>query len=167
MRYFTSLDQANAYLAIPISDEDREKTAFCTPLGLYEFNKLPFGLCNAPATFQRMMDLILSGLQWQTCLVYLDDILVFGRTHSEMLKRLEVILDRLDGSGMKLRLSKCKFSQQSVSYLGHIISFDGIKPDPEKLQAIKCIHPPSNVKEIKSFLGIISYYRRFIQNFHK
>jgi len=89
MRFFTTLDQANAYWSIPIAPEDREKTEFTTPMGLYEFNYLPFGLCNAPATFQRLMDVLLSGLQWKSALVYLDDILVYASSHNQMLERLD------------------------------------------------------------------------------
>lgn len=124
MKYFTTLDQANAYWSIPIKEEDKEKTAFLTPIGLYEFNYLPFGLCNAPASFQRLMDIILSGLQWQICLVYLDDILIFAKTHDEMLKRLKIVLTKMLTGGLKLRLEKCKFSYNEVKYLGHIISVD-------------------------------------------
>lgn len=162
MKYFTALDQANAYWTIPISENDREKTAFSSPLGLYEFNYLPFGLTNAPSTFQRLMDILLSGLQWSTCLVYLDDILVFGENHDIMLERLDQILEKLNNAGMKLRLKKCKFSQSEVSYLGHMISNEGIRPDPKKIEALQTIPAPKNVKEVKSFLGIVSYYRRFI-----
>jgi len=164
MRYFSTLDQANAYWSIPIAPEDREKTAFCTPQGLYEFHYLPFGLCNAPATFQRLMDVLLSGLQWKTALVYLDDILVFASSHDQMLDRLKEILDRLSFGGLKLRLNKCKFCFNEVEYLGYKISGKGIEPDRQKISAIKNIPVPKSPKELKSFLGLVSYYRRFIMN---
>jgi len=133
MKYFTTIDQANAYHAIPIAEDDKEKTAFSTPSGLYESNYLPFGLCNAPTSFQRLMDILLSGLQWNTCLVYLDNILIYAKTYDQMLQRLTSILDKLDKGGMKLKLSKCKFFQSEVTYLGHQITENGIRPDPEKL----------------------------------
>lgn len=164
MKFFTSLDQANAYWAIPISENDREKTAFVSPSGLYEFNYLPFGLCNAPATFQRLMDVLLSGLQWETCLVYLDDILIFGKTHDIMLERLQEVLKRLDTSGIKLRLNKCKFSATKIAYLGHVISEEGVSTDPQKTQAVANIPTPTDKRAVKSFLGLVSYYRRFIKN---
>jgi len=110
------------------------------------------------------MDVMLSGLQWETCLVYLDDVLIFGRTHEEMLNRLDNVHRRLQSGGMKLRLDKCKFSQRQVTYLGHVISVDGIRPDPLKIHAVQNMPDPTNVKEVKSFLGLVSYYRRFIAN---
>lgn len=136
MKCFSTLDQANAYWSIPIQEDDKEKTAFQTANGLYEFNFLPFGLCNAPATFQRLMDVLLSGLHWETCLVYLDDVMVYAKTYREMIERLRTILDRLNTGGMKLRIEKCDFFKRSVKYLGHMISSKGIQPDPNKIAAI-------------------------------
>jgi len=162
MKYFTTLDQANAYHAIPIAEDDKKKAAFSTPSGLYEFNYLPFGLCNAPASFQRLMDILLSGV-----LVYLDDILIYAKTYDQMLQRLTSIPDKLDKGGMKLKLSKCKFFQSEVTYPGHQITENGIRPDPEKLKAIKLLPTPKKTKDIKSFLGLISYYRKFIPNCSK
>lgn len=118
-------------------------------------------------TYQRCLDIILSGLEWNTCLVYLDDILIFAKTHTEMLSRLNEILKRLNEAGLKLRLEKCKFSQQQVQYLGHVISEHGIAPDPIKVKAIQDIPTPQTVKEVKSFLGLPSYYLRFIPNCSK
>jgi len=125
-RYFSSLDQVNVYWSIPIAEEDKEKTAFSTPIGLFEYNFLAFGLCNAPSSFQRLMNVLLSGLLWQICLVYLDDILIFAKTHQEMLERLKTLLDRLHKGNMKLKLSKCKFSYLQIEYLGYRISEKGI-----------------------------------------
>lgn len=164
MKYFTTLDQPNAYWSIPIKEEDKEKTGFITPIGLYEFNYLPFGLCNAPSTFQRLMDILLSGLQWNECLVYLDDILIFSATFEQMLERLENILSRLNTAGMKLKIDKCKFCEKEVVYLGHVISENGVRPDPSKISAVQNIPFPKKVKHLKSFLGLVSYYRKFIPN---
>jgi len=162
-KFFSVLDQSNAYYAIPVAENDKEKTAFNSSIGLFEFNYLPFGLTNAPGSFQILMDIVLAGLNWQQCLVYLDDVLVFAQTHDGMPKRLEMVLQKLNDAGLKLKLYVCKFSQQEVTYLGHVISADKIKPDETKLEAIKCIEEPKNTKELKSFLGLISYYRKYIR----
>jgi len=163
-KYFISLDQANAYWSIPIEESDKDKTGFNSPIGLYEFNYLPFGLSNAPASFQRLMDLTLAGLNWQICLTYLDDVLIYAKTYDELCKRLEIILKKLSDANLKLRLEKCKFGDTEVKYLGHIISERGIRPDDSKLEAIKLMKEPKTTKELKSFLGLISYYRKFIEN---
>jgi len=162
MKYFTTLDQANAYWSLPINEADKEKTAFTSPTGLFEFNFLPFGLSNAPSTFQRLMDLLLSGLKWKSCMVYLDDVLVFAADFEQMIFRLREVLKRLSDGGMKLRLEKCKFCETEVTYLGHTLSAAGIKPDMNKLKAVKDIPTPVKSKDVKSFLGLVSYYRKFI-----
>jgi len=163
--YFSTLDQAAGYWQIPVDETDKEKTAFITYNGLYEFNVVPFGLCNAPATFQRLMNLLLAGLHWQICLVYLDDILIFSRTFEEHLCRLKIVFDKLQGAGLKLRLDKCHFAKAQTSYLGYVISAKGIAPDPKKVEAVKIFRPPKDVSGVKSFLGLASYYRKFIANF--
>lgn len=122
--YFSTLDQTWGYWQIEVDERDKEQTAFTTYKGLYEFNVLPFGLCNAPGTFQRLMDLLLFGLQWETCLIYLDDILIFSSTFSEHLSRLESVLSNIRQTGLKLQLEKCKFAQYSVTYLGYVMSQD-------------------------------------------
>ena len=107
-----------------------KKTAFCTTEGLYEFKVMPFGLCNAPATFQRLMDIVLTGLQWTSCLVYLDDIIVLGRTFTEHLSNLGSVFSRIRDAGLKIKPEKCSFLKEKVKYLGHIVSKEGIAADP-------------------------------------
>lgn len=126
MEYFTTLDQANAYWLIPIEEGDRHNPAFNTLIGLFEFKYVPFGICNAPASFMRLMDVVLAGLQWNTCMVYLDDILVYAKSFPEMLERISQVFERLAKDGLKLRLSKCKFCLSEIEYLGHKISHLGI-----------------------------------------
>lgn len=109
MGYFTTLEQANAYWSILIANGDREKTAFNSPIGLFEFKFLPFGMCNAPATFQRLMDVLLAGLQWNICMVYLDDTMIFAKSCEEMVVRIRIVLKKLQGGRLKLRLDKCQF----------------------------------------------------------
>ena len=162
---FTTLDLLSGYWQVEVRPEDREKTAVCTSERLFEFNVMPFGLCNAPATFQRLMDCVLAGLHWQSCLVYLDDVLILGRSFSEHLHNLRDVFDRLREAGLKLKPSKCTFGQKEVAFLGHIVSDQGIAPDPTKVAAITNWPTPRNRKEVQQFLGLGNYYRRFIQDF--
>ena len=162
--FFTSLDLASGYWQVPVEHAHREKTAFATPDGLFEFNRMPFGLCNGPATFQRLMDKVLRGLKWSMCLVYLDDILIFGRSFEEHQRRLKLVLDALASANLTLNLKKCVFAASSILHLGHLIDASGIRPDPEKVEAVKSVDV-TNVRSLRGFLGLASYFRRFIPNF--
>ena len=164
-KLFSTLDLISGYWQVELSPEDKEKTAFCTPEGHFEFKVLPFGLCNAPATFQRLMDLVLAGLQWSSCLVYLDDVIVVGRNFDEHLKNLQAVLQRLRETGLKLQPAKCALLQSKVCYLGHIISENGVSTDPAKTDTVQKWPTPTSPKELQQFLGLASYYRRFIRNF--
>lgn len=166
-KYFSTFDLASGYWQIPMNERDREKTAFISHYGLYEFLVMPFGLCNAPATFQRYMDVILSGLKWKSILVYLDDIIVFSPTFEEHLKDLEDLFVRLDEADLRLKAFKCTLRRENIIYLGHEISAEGIRPDPSKIKTIIDITIPSNKTELRHFLGICGYYRKFIKNFSK
>ena len=126
---------------------------------------MPFGLCNAPATFQRLMDRVLMGLQWTSCLVYIDDIIIVGKTFEEHLSNLEEVFKRLAQAGLKLHPNKCQFLQHKVHFLGHIISAEGITPDPSKSVKVEHWPVPTSVKETQQFLGLASYYRRFVKDF--
>ncbi|KZS10218.1 Uncharacterized protein APZ42_025366 [Daphnia magna] len=164
-RYFSILDMQAGYWQVEVDEPDRAKTPFITKDGLFEFKVMPFGLTNAPATFQRMMDVVLAGLKWNSCLVYLDDIVVFALAVTQHLERLESVLQRIERAGLKLKLSKCSFLEQSLKVFGFIVSGEGISPDPEKISAARDFPVPRNVKEVQSFLGLCSYYQRFIPNF--
>ena len=126
---------------------------------------MPFGLTNAPATFQRLMEKVLSGLHWTTCLVYLDDILIFSATVEDHLVRLRDVLDRLKNAGLQIKPSKCHLMRKSIKYLGHVVSEHGIKTDPEKTRCVADWPTPSNAHELRQFLGLAGYYRRFVKNF--
>ena len=144
-----------------------EKTAFSSHLGLFQYNVMPFGLCNAPATFECMMETLLSDFLWKKCLVYLDDVIVFGKSFQECLSNLDEIIGRIHSNGLKLNVKKCKIFQKSITYLGRIISPEGIKADPKKLDAVSNWDKPKNPKDIRSFLGFCSYYRDFIPGYSR
>ena len=162
---FSTLDLASGYWQVEVDPKDRHKTAFATRQGLFEFNVLSFGLCNAPSTFQRLMDLVLADLQWATCLVYLDDIIVFGRNFTEHLSRLDEVLSKLGAANLKVKPSKCDLFATQVKYLGHIISAEGIRADPAKVESVREWPVPKTQTEVKSFIGLASYYRRFVKGF--
>ena len=164
-RYFTTLDLASGYWQIALDDEAKEKSAFCTPQGLFQFTVMPFGLTNAPATFQRLMERVLAGLQWQTCLVYIDDIVLFSATIDDHLVQLQRVFDRLKDAGLKLKPKKCYLFRRKVKYLGHVVSADGIETDPDKVSAVQNWPRPQNVRDVRSFVGFCSYYRRFLPEF--
>jgi hypothetical protein len=164
-KWFSKLDLTSGYWQILVDDASREKTAFISSSGLYEFNVMPFGLTNAPATFQRLMDLVLAGVKWQYGLVYLDDIIVYSATFDNHIKDLKEVFDRFTESQLVVNPAKCSFCEKSVEYLGHVISSEGISPDPQKVEAIQGIAAPGNIKQLQSFLGLANYYRRFVKNF--
>jgi len=126
---------------------------------------MPFGLTNAPATFQRLMECVLAGLVGEECLIYLDDIIVFSTSFEEHLSRLTKVFQALQHAGLQLKPTKCHFACKEVKYLGHIVSEKGIKPDANKVKAVSDYPIPKNVKELKQFLGLSNYYRRFIKNY--
>ena len=144
---------------------DKEKTAFSTGMGLWQFTVMPFGLCNAPATFERLMEQGLRGLPLDVCLIYLDDILVPGKSFDDQLNNLHVVFQRLRQANLKLAPEKCTLFQSEVHYLGHIVREEGVSTDPAKVQAIQSWSRPSNRKELKGFVGLCSYYRRFVPRF--
>ena len=163
--WFSCLDLNAGYWQVEVEPKDRSKTAFVTRDGLFEFEVLPFGLCNGPATFERLMETVLAGLHWQICLIYLDDIIVTGNSFENMIENLDSVFQRLEKAGLKLKPKKCHLFAKQVEFLGHIISKDGIMTDPKKTECIKNWPEPRNVKEIRSFLGLCSYYRKFIFEF--
>ncbi|GFX19047.1 retrovirus-related Pol polyprotein from transposon opus [Trichonephila clavipes] len=163
--FFSSMDLRSGYWQIEINEADREKTAFITPVGLYEFKVMPFGLCNAPATFERMMDNLLRHFKWTMCLCYLDDIIVFSETFEDHLIRLRLVLKCLQEAGLKLNSKKCLFAAQEVKILGHLVSSNGVRPDPDKIKDVRNFPTPKNIHDIRSFLGLCSYFRRFIKGF--
>ena len=162
---FSTMDITSAYNQVPIKEEDIPKTAFVTKYGLFEHVTMCFGLCNAPSTFQRLMEIVLAGLQWQTCLVYLDDVIIYSRTFNEHLDRLEGVLQRIRESGLKLKPKKCHLLQEEVTFLGHVISSKGILPDPSNVQKLQDWPTPTKVKDVRAFLGLGNYYKKFVKDY--
>ena len=163
-KYFSSLDLKSGYWQVSMNEHDKEKTAFACHRGLFEFNVMPFGLSNAQAVFQELMAVVLQGIG-MFAIAYLDDILVFSPTLEDHLRHLDIVFDRLRQHDLKLKLKKCGFLKSETQYLGFIINKDGIKPEPKKVEAIRSLPVPTCVREIRSFIGMCSFYRRFIPNF--
>lgn len=166
-KYFSTLDLASGFHQILMDEQDASKTAFSVPQGHYEFTRMPFGLKNAPATFQRLMNTALAGLQDIRCFVYLDDVVIYSHDLASHVENLELVFKRLREFNLKLQPDKCEFLRREVAYLGHVITEEGVKPNPGKVEAVTKFPTPKCPKDIKSFLGLVSYYRRFIPNFSK
>lgn len=164
-QWFSKIDLRTGYYQIAVAEADRYKTAFKTRYGHYEYNVMPMGLCNAPATFMRLMHEVFDDMLDRFVVIYLDDILIYSKTREEHIQHLRQVLDRLRQHSLYAKLSKCEFLQSEVSFLGHIIGKDGVKMDPRKVSAIQQWPPPNNVHELKSFLGLAGYYRKFIANY--
>ena len=165
--WFTSLDLASGYWQVEMDPRDKEKTAFITQFGTFQFNVMPFGLCNAPATFQRLMDEVLHDDLGTFVVVYLDDLNIYSQTFNEHLQHLRQIFDRLKDAGLKLNPEKCMFASTELAFLGHIISKEGIRTDPAKIDKVRDFPQPKNLTQLRGFLGLASYYRRFIKDFYK
>ena len=151
-----------------MKEEDKEKTAFSVgSLGFFEGNRMAFGLTNAPATFQRLIECCMGELNLKECLSFLDDILMYSDTFEDHTKRLDAVFSRLHHHGLKLKPSKCEFFKSRVTYLGHVVIVDGVETDPEKIQALSDWPEPHNIKTLRSFLGFTGYYRRLIKDYAK
>ena len=167
-KYFTTLDATSGYWQVGILPQHQEKTAFVTRDGIYEFKVMPFGLCNAPATYQRVMNVALQDVLWKTALDFIDDICVYTKTTFEdHLQDLRQVFTRLQAANLVLNPEKCHFAQPKLALLGHIVSQEGLQVDPAKVQKLVDMRPPKDATEIRSFLGLASYYRRFVEKFAK
>ena len=164
-KVFSTLDLMKGYYQVGMQPEDKEKTAFVTEEGLYEFNVMPFGLTGAPNTFQRLMDFLLRNLS--CAMVYLDDIIIFSPNEEQHVQDLKAVFSVLTTAGLKINLGKCAIGKTEIQFLGHVISAQGISPDPSLTQKVRDCPIPKNVKQVQSFLGLASYYRRFVPQFAK
>jgi hypothetical protein len=166
-RWFSSLDLAAGYHQIEMEEKDKEKTAFICSQGLFKYNVMPFGLTNAPATFQRMMDKTLKEYIGEFVTVYLDDIMIYSKSFEEHIEHIEKVLMKLKEINAVIKLKKCEFGKRNIEFLGHIVGKDGLQPEMKKVKKIKNMKRPENVTEVRSFLGLCSYYRKFIKDFSK
>ena len=167
-KFFCTLDLISGYHQVELSDESKPKTAFTTPRmnpSQWEYNCMPFGVQGGPATFQRLMDKLLAGLDYRIALAYLDDIIVYGCTRLECIERLRVVFARLRDAGLKLKPSKCTLFARETLYLGHIVSDKGIKCDPKKVEDVKNWQRPTTPRQALVFISTVNYYGRFIKNF--
>jgi hypothetical protein len=163
--FFTVADCASGFWQVPLSKESIPKAAFITRWGLYEFLVMPFGLCNAPATYQRLVDMVLGNMRWDRASIYVDDALIYSSTWSQHMIDLDEFLRRCIEHGISLKLSKCQFGQKEVKYLGHRINKDGHTMDPDKVKAIVDTPPPATVDELRSVLGLFGHYRQYVKGY--
>ena len=156
------------YHQVTVEESHKCQTAFTVgPLGFFEYNKMPFGLSNSPATYQRLMEECLGSLNMKICVIYLDDLIIFSDTFEQHLERLDIVLTRLQQCNLKLSPDKCYFLQERVKFLGHVVSHEGIETDPDKIEKIRNWPRPSNPDELCSFVAFAGYYRRFVKDFSK
>lgn len=164
-KVFSKIDLRSGYHEIRMKEDDIQKTAFTTHLGHFEYVVMPFGLTNAPATFQSLMNTVLAQFLRKFALVFFDDILIYSKSLSDHIIHLEAVLEVLRQNQLYAKLSKCTFGQDKIEYLGHVISSEGVATDPSKIEIIKQWPSPSNPTQLRAFLGMTGYYRRFIQGY--
>jgi len=164
-RYFATFDLLSGYWQLGMTERAKEASAFCTRRGLFHFTRMPFGLAGAPATFCRLMSIVLRDQLWKICLCYLDDIIIFDRTPQELLDRLDQVLTRLHQVGLKVKPSKSVLFKTEVQFLGHLVTQNGVAPMPDKLEAIRNWPTPHCLLDVRAFFGLVTYYRRFVKNF--
>ena len=166
-RYFSALDMKAGYHQVEVAPADRAKTAFSIGTGLYEWLRLPFGLVNAPASFSRLMCILLAGLSFEEVVSYLDDILIYSRTFEEHLQALRRVFERFRAANLKLSPEKCTWFQKQTAFLGFLVSKEGVATHPEKIEKVKAFPTPTNTKTVRTFLGLASYYRKYVHQFAK
>ena len=165
-RYFSVVDMKSGYHQIEVAEHHKDRTAFTVgPLGFWEFNRLPFGLCNSPSTYQRVMEQCLGDLNMKICCIFLDDLIIFADTFEEHLQRLEIVFNRLRECNLKLAPKKCSFMQKKVKYVGYIVSEDGVECDPDKIDKVRNWPTPKCPEDVRQFVGFAGFYRKFVKNF--
>ena len=165
-RYFSTLDMFSGYWQVPVEEKSKPYTAFVAQgHGSYEFNVLPFGLCNGPATFQELADIVFWDMKWKEVLVYLDDVIVFSETIEGHIEKLQKVFQRMREANLTFKPSKCTYLQEEINLLGFVVNSNGIKPAEDKLRSVKDFPRPKKTKEVQSFLGLCNFYRKFIKDF--
>lgn len=165
--YFSSIDLAGAFWQVEMDPQSKHKTAFSTGDGLYQWKVMPMGLKNSSRTFQRLMELVFNGMHWTRVCVYIDDVVIFGKTFSDKMKNLREVFERLRNAGLKARPDKCKFFCKEITFLGHVVSKEGIKPDKSNIEKVANWPRPNNVASLRSWLGLTGFYRKFIRDYAK
>ena len=164
--WFSKLDLWSGYWQVELAEEDKSKTAFSVGnVGFFECNRMSMGLSNAPATFQRLMETCMGDAHLTACLLFFDHILVFSKTLETHLERLDLVLEKLEQAGLKVRLDKTELLQHSMKFLGHVVSAEGVETDPDKIRCVQEWPIPKTMREVQSFLGFAGFYRGFIANF--
>ncbi|KAJ3662554.1 hypothetical protein Zmor_006897 [Zophobas morio] len=163
--FYTSLDLSGAYYQIPLSQESRDKSAFITPDGVYNFKRMSFGMANAPSQFQRLINIVLGNLRYDTAMAYLDDVIIASKTFEEGLVKIREVFERFRDANLTLNLKKCFFFMRKIDYLGFTISVHGIEPGEHKVKAVSDFPIPTDIHKVRSFMGLASYFRRFIKSF--
>ena len=164
-RVFSTMDLLSGFHQVPLTEDSIPKTAFTSHMGLYEYVRMPFGLCNAPATFQRLVEKIFSKIMWRFVMLYIDDIIIFSKNITEHFEHLTEVLDILQKHQLQAKLSKCKFFKSQLTFLGHQVTPEGILPLAENVKTVQGLKEPETLKELRSFLGMTAYYRKFIENY--
>ena len=165
-RFFSVIDMKSGDHQVEIFEDHKERTAFSVgPLGFYEYNRMPFGLTNSPATYHILMENVLAGLNLNICCVFIDDVIIFGKTYEEQLHNLQLVFDRIKTANLKLSPKKYEFFKRKVKFVGHIVSEEGIEIDPSKTDKVTNWPKPQTPEDVRRFLGFVGYYRRFIKNF--
>ena len=167
-KFYSVVNMKSGYHQVEILEDHKERTAFSVgPLGFFEFNRMPFGLTNSPATYQRLMEECLADYNLKICCIFIDDIIIFGKTYEEHLENLRLVFQRIREANLKLSPNKCDFFKRKVKYVGHIVSEAGIEIDPDKTERVVNWPKPTSPEDVRRFLGFVGYYRRFIQDFSK
>ena len=162
--YITTMDLTRGYWQVLVSENAKQKTAFATPIGLYQFNRKPFGLKGSPATFQRLVDRVIRNLE-SVCGAYIDDLIIFSKSWEEHVSHIRAVLERMKGAGLAAKPEKCCFGTTSCTYLGHVVGSGVVRPEPSKVHAVLTFPIPATKINMRAFLGLTGYYRRFIPNF--
>ena len=164
-KIFSLVDMKSGYFQCSVAPEDKYKTAFTTQFGLFQWKVMPMGMCNSSSTFQRLMDLLMAGLTWHGVLIYIDDLLIYGNSFDQHFDRFKEVLSRLREANLKLAPKKCHLLKREITYLGHQIVDGVVKPDPTKTKIIDEYPVPTSIKEVKSYVSLMSYYRKFVPGF--
>ena len=162
---YSIIDLKSAFWQVPIHKDSRQYLTINSHLGKFSYKVLPFGLHSSPAAFQRLMNIVLRGIAWENAVAFIDDVVVYSSSPESHMIHLEQVFKRLQEAGLKLKPQKCVFGVNSIKYLGHTIDQDGVRPDDSKISAVKSFETPTNVTKLKSFLGLVNYYRKFVRGF--